>query len=307
MNIVRPNLQVLDESVNLHNYLEEENEILKSTLLEDLKHLIFYGKRGIGKYYQTLLFIKKFSPSKLKYNKKMYIENEYYIKVSDVHFEIDMATLGCNCKIIWGKIQKQITNSMESLNISKSIILCKNFHDINKDLLHNFKNTMLKNCCYIFLTEHVCFIPTNIIHISEIICLKNITKKVFKQHFKTFNNNRGNLLAFHDKRINEFHGIEYIDQKYINIIINYLEKSKTSFSYLTLREHIYNLLIYQCNIENCIWHLINFYIRRYSNIHIDKIIIETYNFLIRYNSNYRPIFHLEYIILFIFNNVNICK
>jgi hypothetical protein len=144
MNIIHQNIQIFDESVNLHNYLEEENGILKSTSLEKLKHLIFYGNRGIGKYYQTLLFIKKFSPSKLKYNKKMYVDDEYYIKVSDVHFEIDMATLGCNCKMLWNNIQKQITNSMESLNLSKAIILCKNFHEINKDLLRNFKNTMLK-------------------------------------------------------------------------------------------------------------------------------------------------------------------
>ena len=64
-----------------------------------------------------------------------------------------MATLGCNCKALWTDIQKQIIDSMLSLNISKAIILCKNFHEINKDLLQNFKNIMVPSCSYVFLTE----------------------------------------------------------------------------------------------------------------------------------------------------------
>ena len=48
-------------------------------------------------------------------------------------------------------------------------------------------------------------------------------------------------------------------------------------------------------------------LRKYPKINVEKILIEMYNFLLLYNCNYRPIFHLEYIILFIFNNVNICK
>ena len=112
----------------------------------------------------------------------MYINNhEYHIKISDIHFEIDMSTLGCNCKILWSDIQKQILDSMLSLNLSKAIILCKNFHEINKDLLLNFKNVMLSNCSYIFLTEHVGFFPAKILQKSEIILFRNIKKKILKK------------------------------------------------------------------------------------------------------------------------------
>ena len=293
----------IDKNESFHPYLNEENEILNLPL-EKMQNLIFYGNRGIGKYYHSLLYIKKFSPSKLKYNKKMYInDHDYYIKISDIHFEVDMTSLGCNCKVLWSAIQKQIIDCMLSLNLSKAIILCKNFHEINKDLLQNFKNIMIPNCSYIFLTEHVGFIPNKILQISEIVSFRHIKKKTL-HNLDIKLNNPENLLAYKKSKINKYHNIKYIDDKYINIIINYLEDSKSTFSYLILREHIYNLLIYQCNIEYSIWYLLNHYTKNNSVRELENVMIELYNFFRLYNYNYRPIFHIEHIILYIYNNVD---
>lgn len=293
----------ISENESFHPYLETENEVLKLPL-DEIQNLIFYGNKGIGKYYQALIYIKKFSPSKLKYSKKMYINNhDYYIKISDIHFEIDISTLGCNCKILWSDIQKQILDSMLSLNLSKAIILCKNFHEINKDLLLNFKNIMIPNCSYIFLTEHVGFFPAKILQKSEIILFRNIKKKTLNK-FDTTTNKSENLLAYKYPKLKSNHTIRYIDEKYITIIIDYLNNNNETFSYLKLRENIYNLLIYQCNIENCIWHLLNYYIMSSTINNLESVIIELYNFFRLYNYNYRPIFHIEYIILYIYNNVN---
>ena len=73
--------------------------------IENLNHMIFYGPGGIGKYTQVLNFIKKYSPSELKYERKInYKYNnkyEYTFKLSDIHFEIDVEMLGCNSKILF--------------------------------------------------------------------------------------------------------------------------------------------------------------------------------------------------------------
>ena len=37
----------------------------------DLKNIIFYGPKGVGKYTQMLASIKKYSPSELKYEKRL--------------------------------------------------------------------------------------------------------------------------------------------------------------------------------------------------------------------------------------------
>ena len=274
----------LSENESFHPYLETENEVLKLPL-EKIQNLIFYGKRGIGKYYQSLKYIKKFSPSKLKYNKKMYINNhEYYIKISDIHFEIDMSSLGCNCKILWSDIQKQILDSMLTLNLSKAIILCKNFHEINKDLLQNFKNIMITNCTYIFLTEHVGFFPIKLLQTSEIISLRNIKKKTLN-NLNTKIKNCENLLVYKNPILNINHNIRYIDEKYTHIIIDYLnnQSNDEQFSYLKLRENIYNLLIFQCNIEHCIWYLLNYYIKKQTINNFENVLIELYNFFSLYN------------------------
>ena len=295
----------LGDNETFHPYLEAENEVLKLPL-EKIQNLIFYGNKGLGKYHQSLTYIKKFSPSNLKYNKKMYINNhEYYIKISDIHFEIDMSSLGCNCKILWSDIQKQILDSMLSLNLSKAIILCKNFHEINKDLLQNFKNIMMPNCSYIFLTEHVGFFPEKILQTSEIIAFRNIKKKILN-NFDTKVKTCDNLLVYKHPVLKINHTIRYIDEKYTRIIIDYLNdiNKNEPFSYLKLRENIYNLLIFQCNIEYCIWYLLNYYIKTQTINNFENVIIELYNFFRLYNYNYRPIFHIEHIILYIYNNVN---
>ena len=81
--------------------------------IADLPNLIFYGPEGVGKYTQSLASICKYSKSKLNYEKKIcitYNKQSYYIKISDIHFEIDMELLGCNTKIIWNEMYNNIVD-----------------------------------------------------------------------------------------------------------------------------------------------------------------------------------------------------
>ena len=102
--------------------------------LRDLKNLIFYGPGGVGKYTQMLKSISQYSPSKLKYEKRItitYNKNNYIFKISDIHFEIDMSLLGCNAKLLWNEIYTNIINIILARTDNKiGIIVCKNFHKI---------------------------------------------------------------------------------------------------------------------------------------------------------------------------------
>ena len=57
------------EKHNLHNELE--NIIEKNKKIENMPNIIFYGPPGTGKYTQSLNYIKKFSNSNLKYERKL--------------------------------------------------------------------------------------------------------------------------------------------------------------------------------------------------------------------------------------------
>ncbi len=88
------------DKVNLHPKLEKIFQSLPANI-NDLKNIILYGPPGVGKYTQGLRIVEKYSPSKLKYEKKLIIEynkNTYYFKISDIHYEVDLSLLGCHSK-----------------------------------------------------------------------------------------------------------------------------------------------------------------------------------------------------------------
>ena len=60
---------------------------------DKFSNYIFYGPPCSYKYKSALKLIQYFSPSSLKYEKKLYIsvpKTEFYIKISDIHYEIDI-------------------------------------------------------------------------------------------------------------------------------------------------------------------------------------------------------------------------
>jgi Cdc6-like AAA superfamily ATPase len=99
--------------------------------INQLTNLIFYGPPGSGKYSQMLSAIQRYSPSALEYDKKMYVQTEkyaYQFRISDIHYEIDMALLGCNSKLLRRDIYSQIVDIISVKTDKCGIIVCKNFH-----------------------------------------------------------------------------------------------------------------------------------------------------------------------------------
>ena len=159
--------------------------------IQGIDNIIFYGKSGIGKYTQMLNLIKKFSPSELKYERKITHKfnnkYEYTFKLSDIHFELDMELLGCNSKLLFNELYYHIIDVCQSKGTVHNIIVCKNFHCIHPELLENFysymqsiehKNIVFK---FIILSEQVSFIPKNILKRCQIISLSLPTTTNYKK------------------------------------------------------------------------------------------------------------------------------
>ena len=182
------------QKANLHPKLEKIFKKFPETLLE-IKNIIFYGPSGVGKYTQMLNSIKKYSPSELKYEKKIGIQfnkQQYYFKISDVHYEVDMSLLGCNSKPLWHDIYQQIIDIISAKTDKSGIIVCKNFHDIHHELLDNFYSYMQKNninscinISYFLITEEISFIPDNILNCCEIINIPRPTNNLYNKCIKT--------------------------------------------------------------------------------------------------------------------------
>jgi hypothetical protein len=179
------------DQINLHPDLCELVASMPNRL-QEIENMIIYGPPGIGKYSQCLNILKKYSPSGLKYDKQITAatdKQKYTYRISDIHYEIDMAMLGCNSKTLWYEIFFQIVDIV-SVNTNKiGIIVCKNFHSIHSELLdsfysyiqhynHTLSNIKLK---FILITENIGFIPANITNTCSIINIKRPSLELYKQ------------------------------------------------------------------------------------------------------------------------------
>lgn len=303
------------EKKNLHPELEKLENINKEILFDN--NIILYGPPGVGKYTQMLNYIKQFSPSNLKYERKMTINTNkkypYTFKISDIHFEIDMDLLGCNARLLWNEIYKAILDILSSRTTHSGIIVCKNFHKIHNELLEIFYSYMQSlshkniNITFIFISESVSFIPNNILNRCVVIPVKRPTKTQYKSITKkniinNFELNKiTNIKNIHSKNIKLCEPNKKIVQNIVDSINNYKD-----IDYLELRDNLYNIFIFHLDLNDCIWEIIKYYVdnKKLNNEKLIKVQNFLYKFLKLYNNNYRPIYHLERFIFYLCRIVN---
>jgi len=179
------------EKFNLHPELSTTFDAFPKNIRQ-LKNVIFYGPPGSGKYTQVLKILKKYSPSELKYEKKMKLttdKQEYVYKISDIHYEIDMSLLGCNSKIVWHEAFLQIVDIIAVKQDKIGVIVCKNFHLIHNELLDNFYSYVQHynyheshiKIKFFIVSEHISFMPEQIINCSQIINIKRPEKDLYEK------------------------------------------------------------------------------------------------------------------------------
>ena len=289
---------------NLHTKLEKCYKRFPNTL-ENFGNLMFYGPSGVGKYSQMLYLIKKYSQTNLKYEKKLtltYDKKQYFFKISDIHYEIDMSLLGCHSKLLWHDIYQQIVDILSAKNNKTGIIVCKNFHNINSELLENFysymqdNNLLSVNIKYILLTEVVSFIPDSILNCCEIIHISRPSRIAYAKCSKQkFSNdiqieNIINIKHLHTKNYELMHSHKIICDKILKKMIEINE-----LKFILFRDLLYDIFIYNLNITDCIWYILTNLtkLKKINSENMSPILLKTYNFLKYYNNNYRPIYHLE--------------
>jgi len=271
--------------------------------MQYLKNIIFYGPSGVGKYSQMLRFIKKYSNTELKYEKKisiMFNKQPIFLKISDIHYEIDLSLLGCNSKLLWHDIYQQIIDIISAKKEKNGIIVCKNFHDIYNELLENFYSYMQKNISsttinvsFIIITEEISFIPDNILNCCEIICITRPSKSLYSKCIKPLLKNviTENItnIKYLNTSVGGFHHHKILCDKLICEII------ANDIKFLKFRDFIYDIFIYNLDIGECIWYILSELIsqNKIDASNLSPLLVKTYQFLQYYNNNYRPIYHLE--------------
>jgi hypothetical protein len=312
--------------------------------IKNVSNLIFYGPSGVGKYSQVLYFLKRYSPSQLKYEKKIEFETEkkkYNYKISDIHYEIDMSLLGCNSKILWHEIFSHIIDIISNnMNTEKiGFVVCKNFHAIHNELLEIFysyiqqyKSTITSQILirFIIITENVSFLPNNIIQCCQIISVPRPSTEQYLQILSchtdenTIENRESNKIMhsikneqiINIKEIKSFHLLKdeselpmdafiFICNQIIQEIMN-----PDKIVYAVFRDKLYDILVYNLDAVECLWYILSYIICnptdkcQLSDKDILEILDKIHIFLKYYNNNYRPIYHLESIFFSIISKIH---
>jgi len=272
----------------------------------NLKNLIFFGPSGVGKYTQMLSCISKYSPSDLKYEKKISVnfnKQSYFIRISDIHYEVDMSLLGCNSKILWHEIYLQIIDIIYAKGESKTgIIVCKYFNEIHSELLENFYSYMQQNIAlcinikFILITEQLSFIPDNILNCCEVIHISRPSKSTYNKCLKEKLSPKFSLVNI--TNIKNTHCFDHNLMMPHKMICNKITDNLINLNdlkFLKFRDVLYDIFIYNLDITQCIWYILSNLVEQnqFKEGDLSKILILTYEFFQYYNNNYRPIYHLE--------------
>jgi hypothetical protein len=263
--------------------------------IQSLPNIIIHGPSGVGKYSHALFLISQYSPSHLKYEKRIavaYNKDTFFMKISDCHFEVDMSLLGCNSKHLWNEIYNQIQDIVSARPITTAFILCKNFHKIHSELLETFYSYMLSSeqvsLRFIILSDHISFIPDNILQRCKRVPFKRPTVVAYNKCLKlaaaasasasasasdtTPISHITDIIKPTPTRLNSKFRLDTITnikalksnvteltephENICNHIVGIIKSPEHELKYDELRECLYDLLTYDINIQECVWFIL---------------------------------------------------
>jgi hypothetical protein len=267
--------------------------------------------------------------------------SELAYRISDIHYEVDLPSLGCNAKILWHEIYYHIVDIISASPLRKGVIVCKNFHLIHNELLAVFYSYMHHpvqyqyNICirFVLITDHMCLLPPNITNSCFVVPVRRPSISVYKK-MATINleTDRGRFLltptptSSSSRRIN----VDILDHIDLSSILNLkevlamvqLESEKSipddmfckvvaplyehiiptsPLNIYALRNRLYNLLIFGIDVHETVWYILTQLVDDgyigWNEMH--PILENVYEFFTHYNNNYRSIYHMERIFLYI--------
>lgn len=294
--------------VNLHPHVAI---VAESNDVRSLPHYLFYGPPGVGKYTQALRLLRHYSPSALKYEKKLQLVHDkrtYLFRISDVHVEVDMALLGCNARSLWHELYLQLQDVISAKQDKTMIVLCKHFHEVHHELLDTFYSYFAGSSHtikYMLLTDQLSFLPECLLRACQLVRFPRPDTALYEAVLRS--KERGGsggttvktsltnikLATLGVPAILERHRV--LCDKLLHAMLH-IEQ----LDVLRFRDSLHDVFIYQLPVADCTYYLLSQLLQQDKLPSLEtqtRAVFLTLRFLRMINANFRPLFHLEYYLL----------
>lgn len=294
--------------------------------LRSLCNLVFFGPPGAGKYTLMLRTVNEYRiPGEVQYDKRVsvqYNKQVFTYHVSNVHFEVDFALLGCNAKLLWHEVYSQIVEMVLVRPARAGIVVCKNFHAVHRELLDIFYsymqqyNNRVANISpggdillkYIFLTETMSILPASILGTCMLVRVPAARTNPAPTIHGAANLkcSRGMRESFMAPAVALGPDAD-VGGAYCSVIAALVrcideviaDHGTAKVDFLALRESAYDILVYNLNLGRVLWRVLRHVLCTHavSTHNAAHIIARLVFFFKMYNNNYRPVYHLEHYLL----------
>lgn len=148
--------------------------------------------------------------------------------------------------------------------------------------------------------------------INEVVIPNEMTQKCKPGNSKNILNNIHCNGILNLKELRSFSLITSptdIPSEIFNLICdNIIKEIETiqDISFTNFRDTLYDMLTYNLDVQECVWYILKYFIDndKLTDADTSNILAKTYSFLKYFNNNYRPIYHLESIMLYITSKVH---
>jgi hypothetical protein len=159
---------------------------------------------------------------------------------------------------------------------------------------------------FIILTDNISFISNDILTNTTVLSFGRPSKakydKVLENEAVKISSKKGEVCNMKNMKMDLKDTPPY--EMLCNVLIEFL-LDFDQFDVLILREHLYNMLIYNLDVYACVWYINKVLSKQTAyNENMKDIMTTTISFLKLYNNNYRPIYHLENYFLYVFNIIH---
>jgi hypothetical protein len=153
--------------------------------------------------------------------------------------------------------------------------------------------------------------PVNKKAIKPDTFLKKITNKTIVDKHNNILEEIDTNTVINIKEIQSFsliEDVEEIPKDIFNIICDQIINEITlceKINFITFRDSLYDILIYNLDAVECVWYILSHFIEKdkIESEDISDIIQKTYSFLKYFNNNYRPIYHLESMMFYLITKI----